>query len=199
MAGLHYWAYKNKNTRGCVMSIIGLWMPILVAAVLVWIASALVWMVFGWHKHDYAKTRDEDAARAALRGMSPGFYQVPHVASNKDMGKPELQKKMQDGPVALIAILRSGPPKMGGMLLLSFLFNIVVSILCAYMVSRTVTADASYLQVFRIAGTTAFAAYGFAYIQDSIWFGRPYAVTARNLLDALLYALVTGGAFGWLS
>jgi hypothetical protein len=181
------------------MSIMGLWMPILVAAVLAWIVSALVWMVFGWHKHDYAKTRDEDAARAALRSMSPGFYSIPHVANQKDMAKPEMQKKMQEGPVALIAIMPSGPPKMGGMLILSFLFNVVVSILCAYMVSRTLTPDATYLQEFRVAGTTAFAAYGFAYIQDSIWFGRPYAVTARNLLDALLYALVTGGAFGWLS
>ena len=56
-----------------------------------------------------------------------------------------------------------------------------------------------YLQVFRVAGTTAFAAYGMAYIQESIWFGRPYSVTAKNLLDALLYAVVTAGAFGWLS
>ena len=181
------------------MGIIDLWMAILVASVLAWTMSALVWMVFGWHKHDYAKTRDEDAARAALRGMSPGLYNVPHAVDQKDMAKPELQKKMQEGPIAMIAIMPAGMPKMGVMLALSFLFNILVSVLCAYMVSRTLTADASYLQVFRIAGTTAFAAYGFAYIQESIWFGRPYSVTARNLLDALLYALVTGGAFGWLS
>lgn len=181
------------------MSIIGLWMPILVAAVLAWIASALVWMVFGWHKNDYAKTRDEDAARAALRGMSPGLYSVPFLADQKDMAKPELQKKMQEGPVATIAIRPSGMPKMGVMLASSFVYNIFVSAVCAYMVSRTLTAEASYLQVFRIAGTTAFAAYGFAYIQESIWFGRPYSVTAKNLVDALLYALVTGGAFGWLS
>jgi hypothetical protein len=38
-----------------------------------------------------------------------------------------------------------------------------------------------------------------AYIQESIWFGRPYSVTAKNLLDALLYAVVSAGAFGWLA
>ncbi|MCI0516209.1 MAG: hypothetical protein L0Y45_00080 [Woeseiaceae bacterium] len=181
------------------MSIMGLWMPILCAAVLAWILSALVWMVFGWHKNDYAKTRDEEAARAALRGMSPGYYSIPFCPDFKEMSKPEMQKKMQEGPVATLAIMPSGPPKMGGMLVASFIYNILVSVLCAYMVSRTLTADASYLQVFRVAGTTAFAAYGIAYIQESIWFARPYSVTAKNLLDALLYGLMTGGAFGWLS
>lgn len=181
------------------MSILELWMPILCAAVLAWIMSALVWMVFKWHQNDYGKTRDEEAARSALRGMSPGYYSIPFCPDFKEMAKPEMQQKMQDGPVALIAIMPSGQQKMGGMLLASFVYNILVSVLCAYMVSRTLTADASYLQVFRVAGTTAFAAYGVAYIQESIWFGRPYSVSAKNLLDALLYALVTGGAFGWLA
>jgi hypothetical protein len=27
---------------------------------------------------------------------------------------------------------------------------------------------------------------------------RPWSVTAKNLFDGLLYALVTGGTFGWL-
>ena len=50
------------------MSILDLWMPILVSAAIVWIFSALVWMVFPWHKSDFAKTVDEEAVRAALKG-----------------------------------------------------------------------------------------------------------------------------------
>ena len=53
--------------------------------------------------------------------------------------------------------------------------------------SRRQQPDAAYLAVFRIAG-----------IPDSIWFGRPWSQTAKNLFDALLYSLLTGGAFGWL-
>ena len=83
--------------------------------------------------------------------------------------------------------------------MMSFLYNVFVGILCAYFVSRTVAPDASYLAVFRVAGTTAFIAYGIAYIQDSIWFGRPWSLTAKTTFDSLLYALATGGAFGWLA
>jgi hypothetical protein len=38
-----------------------------------------------------------------------------------------------------------------------------------------------------------------AYIQDSVWFGRPVSITMKSLLDALLYGLLTGGTFGWLA
>ena len=180
------------------MSILDLWMPILVSSVLVWILSAMVWMVFGWHKSDYSQTRDEQAARAALKGLSPGMYTVPYCADQKDMAKPEMQQKMHEGPVAYVTVVPSGMPKMGGKLIASFLYNVFVGVLCAYFVTRTLAADASYLAVFRVAGTVAFVAYGVAYIQECIWFGRSIGVTMKNMLDALLYGLVTGGAFGWL-
>jgi hypothetical protein len=63
----------------------------------------------------------------------------------------------------------------------------------------TGSADADYLEIFRITCTVAWAAYGIAFIQDSIWFGRPWSTTIKNLLDALIYGLLTGGVFGWLA
>jgi hypothetical protein len=61
-----------------------------------------------------------------------------------------------------------------------------------------VDPNASYLAVFRIAGTVTWVAYGVAYIQDSIWFGRPWSITMKSLMDALIYGLLVGGVFGWL-
>ena len=181
------------------MSILDLWMPILVSAAIVWIFSALVWTVFPWHKSDFSKTGDEESVRASLRGLSPGFYNVPHCIDQNDLKNPDVQKKFEEGPLAFITILPSGLPKMGGKLFASFVYNVFVGILCAYVVTRTTASDASYLQIFRVAGTVAFIAYGVAYIQDSIWFGRPVPITVKSLIDALLYGLLTGGAFGWLA
>ena len=31
-----------------------------------------------------------------------------------------------------------------------------------------------------------------------IWFGRPWSGVFKGFGDALIYALLTGGAFGWL-
>ena len=44
-----------------------LWLPILIAALLVWIASALFWTVGPHHKHEFAPLPDEDRVLAALR------------------------------------------------------------------------------------------------------------------------------------
>ena len=69
----------------------------------------------------------------------------------------------------------------------------------AGVVTRTATADATYLEVFHLAGMTAFLAYGLAFVQDSIWFGKPWSITAKNMFDAAIYGSVTGGVFGWLA
>jgi len=60
------------------MGIIDLWLPILAAAVIMYFASTLIWVLFKWHNADYKKTNDEEGVRAALRGNKPGFYLLPY-------------------------------------------------------------------------------------------------------------------------
>ena len=180
------------------MGIVELWMPILVSAVLVFIASALVWMVLPWHKTDFRKTGDEEAVRAALKGSEPGLYLLPYHTDPADLQDEAVQKKYIDGPQAYVTVIPNGLPQMGQKLGLSFLYYVFIGILCAYFVSRTTGPDAEYFQVFRIAGTTAFIAHGVAYVQESIWFGRPWPLTAKSFLDALIYSVLTGGAFAGL-
>ena len=181
------------------MSIAALWLPILVSAALVFIVSAIIWMVMPWHKTDFARCKDEEAVRAALRGHDPGYYLLPYCIDQKELKKPEVEQKFREGPLAYITVIPNGVPSMGPKLVLSFLYYILVGIICAYFVSRTATPDMSYLATFRIAGTVAFVSYGLAYFQESIWFGRPWSLTAKSLLDALIYSLLTGGTFGWLA
>jgi len=180
------------------MTIMSLWLPIVVSAVIVFIGSALVWMVLPWHKSDFRKTRDEEAVRGALKGSEPGYYMLPYCMDPAELKNEDVANKYREGPLAYITVIPSGIPSMGPKLVLSFVYYLVVGAICAYMVSRTVPG-ADYLHVFRVAGTTAFLAYGVAYLQDSIWFGRPWSLTAKNLFDGLLYGLLTGGTFGWLA
>ena len=181
------------------MSIMTLWQPILATAVLVFVAGAVIWMAMPWHKTDWSKTADEEGVRSALKGLSPGQYSVPHCADQSDMQSPVIQQKMKDGPIAFITVLPSGVPNMGPQLVMMFLYNLFVAVLCAYFVSRFGSADADYMANFRIASAVTFIAYGVASVQDSVWFGRPWSSTLKNFLDAAIYAGVTGGVFGWLS
>ena len=181
------------------MTIMTLWLPILAGAIVTFIAGAVIWMAMPWHKTDFDRTADEEGVRAALRGLTPGQYSVPYAVSQKDMASSEMIAKFRDGPVGFITIVPSGEPAMGGKLLLNFAYNLIVAIIAAYFVSRTLSAGADYLEVFRVAGAVGFVAYGTAYFQESIWFGRPWSTTVKSLVDALIYGALLGGVFGWLA
>lgn len=183
-----------------MVSLLSLWLPILVAAVLVFIVSSLIHMVLAYHENDFAKVPNEDQVAAALRPLAipPGEYVIPKPASPKDRKTPEYQEKLRRGPVAAMTVWPNGPFAMGKSLAQWFVYCVVVGVFAAYVASRTLAPGAEYLAVFRVTGTVAFAAYGLAMPQASIWFRRRWSTTLKSLFDALVYGLVTAGAFGWL-
>lgn len=181
------------------MGIIELWLPIVVSAAVCWIMSAVIWALLKYHNRDYRKAANEDAVREALKGNEPGFYLLPYCVDPAELKDEGVKKKYEEGPLAYITMLPNGLPAMGGRLAGQMVYFLIVGVVCAYFVSRTLTPEADYLAVFRIAGTVAFIANSFAYIPDSIWFGRPWSMTIKNFIDALIYGLLTGGVFGWLT
>jgi hypothetical protein len=183
-----------------MVSIVSLWLPILLSAVFVFALSSVIHMFLTYHRSDVAAVPQEDQVMNALRGFSipPGDYVMPHAGSTAAMKSPEFQEKLTKGPVAVITVLPSGPMNMGKSLALWFLYCVVVSVFAAYVTSRAVNPAAPYLSVFRFAGVTAFAGYGLALLQNSIWWSRKWSATLKSVFDALLYSLVTAGTFGWL-
>lgn len=183
-----------------MVSLLQLWLPILLSAVLVFLASSLIHMVFKWHNSDYRKLPNEDEVRAAIRkgDPAPGQYVMPYFGDMQAMQSPEAQQKYAEGPVAMLYLKASGCPNMGSALLAWFLFSVVISFAVAYLTSRTVAPGAHCLQVFRVAGTAAFLAYAGNAAQAAIWMGKPCRSAAKEILDGFIYGLVTAGAFAWL-
>ena len=181
-----------------MVSVLSLWLPILLSAIAVFFASSIIWMFLPWHKSDYRGVSDEAAAGAALRDLAPGGYNIPHLESRGDMGKPEGKAKFEKGPVAFLFVAPKGMPSMGPMLAKWFVFAVIVAACVAYLAGVGLAPGADYMRVFRITSTATWLAYGFAYVSDSIWYFRPWHLTWKNLFDALIYGLLTGGIFGWL-
>ena len=183
-----------------MVSIPELWLPILVATVLVFVASNIVWMVLPHHKSDARRLPDEPSALDALgkQGLKPGLYRFPWANSMAEMKDPAFVEKLNKGPVALLTVLPSGPFSMGRSLGLWTGYLVVMGIMVAYVTGRVLAPGASYLEVFRVAGAVAFLGYSGAQLPTSIWWGKPLGVTFKEICDGLLYALVTAGAFGWL-
>lgn len=176
------------------------WMPIVISAVIVFLASAVLHMVLPFHRKDYKQLPDEDKLRDAIReaNVPTGNYFYPHAKDLKDAGTPEMVEKFKEGPVGMLTAMPAGPPAMGKSLGIWFVFCIVVSVFAAYITTRTLDPGTSYLAVFRIAATVAFMGYGLAEPTNSIWKGQSWGNTWRSMLDGFIYGLLTGGVFGWL-
>ena len=183
-----------------MVSLLSLWIPILLSAIIVFVASSIIHMVLPYHRSDFRKVPDEDGVMESLRKFTipPGEYVIPCASSPKEMKNPEFVEKMNKGPVAFLTVVESGPPSMGKNLIQWFVYCIAVGIFAAYIAGRALQPGAPYLAAFRFAGCTAFIGYAVALWQSSIWYKRSWSTTLKNTFDGLIYGLLTGGTFGWL-
>ena len=183
-----------------MVPVMSLWLPILLAAVFVFVASSIIHMALPIHRNDYKKLPDEDAVMDALRkfGIPPGDYLFPCAGSPKQMKDPAFREKWKKGPVAFMTVMDSGKSSMAKNLVSWFVYCIVAGVFAAYIAGRALPPGAPYLSVFRFAGATAFTAYALALWQNTIWYQRAWTTTFKSTIDGLIYALLTGGTFGWL-
>jgi hypothetical protein len=183
-----------------MVSIAALWLPLLVSAVIVFVASSILHMVLPFHKSDYRKLPDEEKVLDALRtaGVTPGpTYHFPHC-TQKEMKSPEAAEKFKRGPVGFVTVIPSGPPAMGKYLGLWFLYCVMISAFVAYLTGHNHSAGTPYREIFCFGAVIAFLGYAAIQIQDSIWKGQTWGVTFKHAFDGLVYALLTAGTFGWL-
>jgi hypothetical protein len=180
--------------------IVQLWLPILLSAIIIFVASSIIHMASPWHKNDYPRVPNEDQLRSALRPLAipPGDYMIPRPASREELKSPEFAEKVRQGPNMIVTFLPNGPFSMKQNLTQWFLYIVVVGIFAAYVAGRALPPGSPYLAVFRFVGVTGFIAYSAALWQMSIWYRRSWSTTVKATVDGLIYALLTAGTFGWL-
>jgi hypothetical protein len=175
-----------------------LWLPILVSAVLVFVASAASHMLVPYRQREWAQAPGQDTIQAALRGARPGLYVFPVPEDPRQRMKPDALKRWSEGPSGWLSLVPPGPMSMGRNLGLSFLVNLVVSFMAAYVAFHALGTAAHYRAVFRLVGTVGVLAYGVGSVYEGIWYWRPGKSLAMNVVDALVAGLLMAGTFGWL-
>ncbi len=183
-----------------MVSLTALWLPIVLSAAVVFIASSVIHMVFKYHNSEYHKLPNEEKLLDAMRAenVAPGFYAFPHCGSAKEMGSPEMQERYKKGPCGMLNVIPTGPPAMAKKLVGWFVYCLVVGFFAAYLASRTLAPGTHYLQVFRVVGCVSFMGYGFAHLSDGVWNMKLWSMSLKHLFDGLVYGLLTAGVFGWL-
>lgn len=183
-----------------MISMSELWLPIVVAALVSWVMSCVIHIVIKYHNADYKPLANEDEVATAIRNGKPGkgIHSVPYCVNMKEMASEAMQKKFKEGPVAFVTVFDDGMPNMGKLIGQQILFFLFGMTLIAYCASLALPPGADYMQVFRLVSAVGFVTYGWGLLPFSIWYGHPWGVSARFLLDAIIYALLTAGVFAWL-
>ena len=174
-----------------------LWLPILISALAVFIASNVIWMALPfWHYRDYGRLSDDKPILDALATAKSGQYITPWMDWKKMT--PEERAEVQTRPAAYMLVRNPGRFSFGKALAFYFLYALIVALFVAYLTGRTHGAGTSSLEVFRLAATAGFLAFGFRSVSDAIWYGKPWKVTFKEMIDGLIYGLLVGAVFGWL-
>lgn len=181
-------------------TILSLWLPILVSAVLVFFASFVTWALLPFHGAEYKAIPDEEFFQDALaqRNVASGEYMVPFAGCKSErMKDPAFLERMKTHPMAHVRVWR-GMPNMGRNMALTFVVMLIVSALVAYLTSQTVMFGADASRVFQISALVALMGYAFGGMPNGIWFGKSGRAFVLDFIDAIAYALITGAVFAWL-
>ena len=177
-----------------------LWLPILVTAALIFVASSLIHMVFKWHNSSYQGFANEDAVRAAIGASAPlpGQYILPHCLDMKAMQSDAMQRKFIEGPIAFVTLRKNGPPTMGSSLAFWFLYCVVIAAIAGAIAAYAFGMNASPNRTGHIVGAVCLLAFSGGSIQQGIWMGKPWNSVAKEVLDGFIYACIAAATFTWL-
>ncbi len=177
-----------------------LWLPILLSAVFVFIASSILHMVIkAWHMPDCKGFSNEAEVSAAINqgNVSAGLYMIPYCTP-ETMKNPATQEMFKQGPVGVVFLRKPGPMNMGVFLGQWFAFCLLVSIFCALLAAHVIAGDTSFAHVSHVIGFVAVMAYALGVIPDAIWWGHPWGSAIKHIVDGVIYGVITGVTFGWL-
>ncbi|MCA9000895.1 MAG: hypothetical protein KDB61_03160, partial [Planctomycetes bacterium] len=95
--------------------LIDFWLPILLSAVGVFIASSIMHMVIPMHCADHKGLSGEEEIMDAIRSQknAPGTYVFPFAKDMKEYGSDAMIEKFQRGPVGMITLRPTGSLNMG--------------------------------------------------------------------------------------
>lgn len=177
-----------------------LWIPIVVSAVVVFVASFIAWSTLGHHVPDWKELPEEEATIEHLQksGISPGQYLFPGRSpkARRDIEESR-EQRMNSGPWGTVHIW-TRQPSVGRNLLQLFVFYLITSVFVAYLATLALEPGAKFSPVFQVTGTSAILAYAFGGIPNAIWFGSRFRAALMDVLDGIAYGLLTGIIFGML-
>ena len=183
-----------------MVSVLDLWLPILLGAVFAFFGGAVAWMLIpNWHQPDIKVLPDEDAfvADVERHNVAPGLYMWPNCNTAEEMKSEAYKKKFAGGPWGVVTI-PSGAPSFGRNLAVTLVYHLVVCAIVGFLATFAFEAGAGYWDVFVFVGLACALSYCTMGLPHALYMMAPKRGMFTNLVDGVVYALLTAGAFAGL-
>jgi hypothetical protein len=176
------------------VSLVDLWLPILIAAVCVFFASSIIWMLLPYHKKDiqFLPNEQELTGKVSEMNITPGLYMFPNCQTSDEMRSDEFKQRFENGPWGIITVM-GAKPNFATNLLKTFIAYLVITIFVAYITAASIPAGAEYLAVFQIAGAAGVLGHCMGGLAGDFFLGKPTRFVFTGLIDGVIFALITAG------
>lgn len=175
-------------------TIADLWLPILITCFVVFFASSIMWMLLPHHKKDILFLKDKEAPffeTLNALNLTPGLYMYPGC-DGADYKTDEGKAKWNAGPWGTLNVYPARP-NFGMNLAKTFIAYSIITIMVAYITGINLAPGAEYMEVFRVAGTTAILGHCMGSIVGDTFLGKPKRFMITCFIDGLVYAMITAG------
>lgn len=178
------------------VTLIDLWLPVLLASIAVFVASAVIWMLLPHHKADIRFMPNEDAFTGAIGPLNiqPGLYMYPNCQDPKDFKSEDFKKRFEQGPWGVITVFPK-QPSFAMNLLRTYLSYLAITAVIAYIASLGLGRDAAYMQVFQISASAGILGYCMGGLANDFFLGKPTRFIITSFIDGIFFALITAGIF----
>ncbi|HEY4216459.1 MAG TPA: hypothetical protein VGM67_04945 [Gemmatimonadaceae bacterium] len=174
-------------------------LPMLAAAVAVFVLSMIVQAVMPWHKTDFGNVPDDDVFLNAIRQLDipPGDYTVPSPRLPNGERNPDFVEKWAKGPSVTMTVI---PPSDSMVRYMAqwFAFTLLVAVIAGWVTGTIVRPGGSDHAIFHYGAIITFLSYSLGAWPLSIWYHRRWSTAFKSAFDALLYGVATGLVFVWL-
>ena len=176
--------------------LINLWLPIILSAVALWVASSVFWTALPHHNQDFDPLPDEDAMMKSVTQLEipPGRYLFPYPY-HPGADRKALMEKYTQGPRG--SLVTWDMPNMGKNLGLTFVYFLLISAVTAYVAWAAIGGQEAltFSKVLQIVGGIGVLVFCSSGQLHAIWFPRRMIM---EFVDGIAYGLIIGLIFASL-
>jgi len=174
----------------------------LVGGILMFIWSAVAWMVLPIHTANIRTMANEDSVVAAMKtGMDRNsVYMFPAKPVSGDQAALDVwKKKYSEGPVGMVVFTRTGTPDsmLAQMMGVGLLDMILTAMLAAWLLSRSTAVNSGYFSRVMFCGTLGLFICLAVHIANWNWMMYPVDYTTGWIADSLIGWVIGGIGIGW--